>query len=61
MPSQTAGPGIGYEVAVLAASLSMLKLIPGSEAEYAPGKDTRADAGGEEVPLPVTVNWAHSG
>lgn len=32
-PFHTAGPGMGYEVAVLAASLSMLKATPGSEAE----------------------------
>ena len=33
LPFQTAGPGIGYVVAVLAASESMLKLMPGSDAE----------------------------
>lgn len=60
-PFQTAGPGMGYEVAVFAASESMLNAIPGSVLLYAPGKDTRADAGGEAVPEPVTVNWAHSG
>ena len=30
VPSHTAGPGIGYEVAVLAASESMLNAMPGS-------------------------------
>jgi hypothetical protein len=34
----------------------MLKATPGSVAEYAPGKDTRREEGGEAVPLPVTVN-----
>jgi hypothetical protein len=61
VPSHTAGPGIGYVVAVLAASLSMLKAIPGSVPVYAPGKATRRDDGGDAVPDPVTVSWAHSG
>ena len=33
VPSHTAPPGTTYVVAFLAASLSMLKLMPGSEAE----------------------------
>jgi hypothetical protein len=40
-PVQTSGPGIGYEVAALAASESMLKAMPGSVPLYAPGKETR--------------------
>jgi hypothetical protein len=61
VPFHTAGPGTVYVVATMAAALSMLKSIPGSEAEYAPGKETRYEPPGEAVPLPVTVNWAHSG
>jgi hypothetical protein len=61
VPSQTGPPGTMYVVAVLAAALSMLKSMPGSEAEYAPGKERRADAGGETVPLPVTFHCEHSG
>jgi len=61
LPLQTAGPGIGYVVAVMAAVESMLKLMPGSEAEYAPGKETRKEEAGDAVPEPVTVSWAHSG
>lgn len=60
-PVQTSGPGIGYEVAALAASESMLNAIPGSVPLYAPGKETRYEEGGEEVPAPVTVHWEHSG
>ena len=56
VPSHTGPPGTTYVVAFLAASLSMLKSMPGSEAEYAPGKERRAEAGGEVFPLPVTVN-----
>lgn len=41
VPSHTAGPGIGYVVAFLAASESMLKAMPGSVALYAPGKETK--------------------
>ena len=61
VPSQTAGPGMAYEVAVMASEESMLKFMLGSVPEYAPGKATSAEAGGEAVPEPVTVNWAHSG
>lgn len=32
-PSHTGGPGTGYDVAVLAAGESMLKSMPGSDAE----------------------------
>ncbi len=56
VPSHTAGPGIGYVVAFMASGESMLKAMPGSVPEYAPGKDTSADAGGDTVPDPVTVN-----
>jgi hypothetical protein len=61
VPSQTGPPGTMYVVAVMAAALSMLKSIPGSEAEYAPGKERRADEGGDTVPLPVTFHCEHSG
>jgi hypothetical protein len=61
LPFQTAGPGTGYVVAVIAAGESILKSMPGSDAEYAPGNETRADVGGETVPEPVTISWAHSG
>jgi len=56
LPFQTAGPGIGYVVATLAASESILKLIPGSDAEYAPGNETRKEESGEVVPEPVMVS-----
>jgi hypothetical protein len=39
----------------------MLKAIPGSVPVYAPGKDTRYEEDGDAVPVPVTVNCAHSG
>ena len=61
MPSQTGGPGIGYVVTFIASGESMLNAIPGSVPVYAPGNETRIDEGGEPVPEPVTVNWAHSG
>ena len=61
LPFQTAGPGTWYVVAFMASGESILKLMPGSDAEYAPGKETRADEGGETVPEPVTMSWAHSG
>jgi hypothetical protein len=41
LPPQTAGPGTVYVVAFFAASESMLNAIPGSEALYAPGNETR--------------------
>jgi len=34
-----------------------LKVMPGSEPLYAPGKET---VGGEELPPPVILIWAHS-
>jgi hypothetical protein len=56
VPSQTVGPGMGYVVAFMASGESILKAMPGSVPVYAPGKDTSADAGGDAVPDPVTVN-----
>jgi hypothetical protein len=45
----------------MALAESMLKAIPGSDALYAPGKETSADEGGVTVPEPETVHWEHSG
>jgi hypothetical protein len=61
LPFQTAGPGTVYVVAFFAASESILNAIPGSDALYAPGNETRYEDAGDAVPEPLTTHWEHSG